>query len=296
MKQLCLNVRIEYKECLDKKEIIHLYFFMTNTWRLIDSDVGSAAYNMAADEAIAIFIKKGYMPATLRFYKWDSLSVSIGRFQKISDINTVYCNEKNIPIVRRPTGGRAILHGSDLTYSFSVQTNYEPFSKGLFENYKTISLTLCHAMSKLGLLAELTSQKRNNHFKVKSDFAKSPVCFDSASYAEITINNKKVIGSAQRRWENAFLQQGCIPISIQRNEITEIFRLKTGEQINKTLVGLKEFFPEISFDLVENAIISSFEEDYGIKLIRSSISYDEINLARELESGKYLLKQWNYCR
>jgi len=102
---------------------------MNDSWRFIDSGNCEASFNMAIDEAIAISVRKGDVPPTLRLYGWDVPSVSIGCFQKIRDINVEYCGEKNIPIVRRPTGGRAILHYQDITYSFSTKTDFGLFSK-----------------------------------------------------------------------------------------------------------------------------------------------------------------------
>jgi len=115
---------------------------MTNVWRFIDTGPCSAAYNMALDEAIAIVVRKDNAPPTLRLYGWDMLSVSIGCFQKISDVDIAYCIEKHIPVVRRPTGGRAILHSNEITYSFSVKTTHRLFSKGLLDSYKKISIAL----------------------------------------------------------------------------------------------------------------------------------------------------------
>ena len=100
------------------------------TWRLINSGTGSASYNMALDEAIAISVRKGGSPPTLRLYSWDMPSVTLGCFQKIRDIDIEYCRDASIPVVRRPTGGRAILHNKELTYSFSAKTDNDFFFKG----------------------------------------------------------------------------------------------------------------------------------------------------------------------
>ena len=112
---------------------------MTETWRFIDSGPCGAAYNMAFDEAIAVTVRNGRAHPTLRLYGWDLPSVTIGYFQKIGDIDTAYCFRNNIPVIRRPTGGRAILHGNEITYSFSAKTRTGLFSKSLLDSYKTIS-------------------------------------------------------------------------------------------------------------------------------------------------------------
>jgi lipoate-protein ligase A len=96
---------------------------MTDRWRFIDTGLCTASYNMALDEAIATAVKRGNSPPTLRLYGWDRPSVSVGYFQNVCDIDSDYCIKKGIPIVRRPTGGRAILHDGEITYSFSVKTD-----------------------------------------------------------------------------------------------------------------------------------------------------------------------------
>jgi lipoate-protein ligase A len=261
---------------------------MVDTWRFIDTGPCRASYNMALDEVIAMEVKKGNALPTLRLYAWDKPSVSIGYFQKVSDINIDYCMGKGIPIVRRPTGGRAILHDHEITYSFSVKTDSGVFSKGLLDSYKKISNAFGIALSKIGIASELKLQREPHRNR-------SPLCFQSTSYGEITVNSKKVIGSAQKRWPNGLLQQGCIPFIIDKDEIDKIFRLKSSER-GKKFTGLKNIFSDINIEKIKNAIRVSFEETFDIRLIPSSPTLDEISLAEELENQKYLSPQWNFQR
>jgi lipoate-protein ligase A len=261
---------------------------MVDTWRFIDTGPCRASYNMALDEVIAMEVKKGNALPTLRLYAWDKPSVSIGYFQKVSDINIDYCMGKGIPIVRRPTGGRAILHDHEITYSFSVKTDSGVFSKGLLDSYKKISNAFGIALSKIGIASELKLQREPHRNR-------SPLCFQSTSYGEITVNSKKVIGSAQKRWPNGLLQQGCIPFIIDKDEIDKVFRLKSSERGNK-FTGLKNIFSDINIERIKNAIRVSFEETFDTRLIPSSPTLDEISLAEELENQKYFSPQWNFQR
>src|SRR5512135_1825792 len=127
---------------------------MERPWRLIYSGPCGASYNMALDEAVATLLRKNGFPPTLRLYGWDRSSLSLGCFQKTSDVDIDYCKTNNIPIVRRPTGGRAILHGDELTYSFSARTDEGPFSKGLLDSYKKISAAFHLAFRKIGICTE----------------------------------------------------------------------------------------------------------------------------------------------
>ena len=263
---------------------------MADTWRFIDTGLCRASYNMALDEAIAITVKKGNSPPVLRLYGWDSPSVSIGYFQKVSDINIDYCLKKGIPIVRRPTGGRAILHDNEITYSFSAKTDAGIFSKGLFDSYKKISKAFGLAFSKMGIESELKLQREPLRDK-------SPLCFQSTSYGEITINSEKVIGSAQRRWPDGLLQQGSIPFVLDEDEIADVFRFKpsqTGKKLKFT--GLKNILPDLDIENLKIAIRVSFEETFDIMLIPSSPSHGEVSLAGQLEVRKYRSHQWNFQR
>ncbi|MFH0933180.1 MAG: biotin/lipoate A/B protein ligase family protein [Nitrospirota bacterium] len=261
---------------------------MTDTWRFIDTGPCRASYNMAMDEAIATVVKKGNSPPTLRLYEWDIPSVSIGYFQRMRDINIDHCRERGIPIVRRPTGGRAILHDHEITYSFSVKTEYGLFSKGLLDSYKKISKAFSCAFSKIGLASELKLQREPHRNR-------SPLCFQSTSYGEITINSKKVIGSAQKRWPDGLLQQGSIPFTIDEDEIAKVFRLKSSE-IGKKFTGLKKILSDLNIASFKNALRISFEETFDTMLIPSSPSHEEVSLAGELEVRKYRSPSWNFQR
>jgi lipoate-protein ligase A len=269
---------------------------MTDAWRFIDTGLCSAAYNMALDEAIATAVRRDYSPPTLRFYGWDVPSVTIGCFQKISDIDIEYCTERHFPIIRRLTGGRAILHNCELTYSFSVKTASGLFSKGLLDSYKKISAALCSAMSMMSLTPKLKLQKQARNPQIASYRTRSPLCFQSTSYGEITINNKKVVGSAQKRWINGLLQQGSIPFTIDTDEMVKAFKLEYAHDINETFTGLKVISHELNPDNLKNAIRTSFEEIFDTSLIPSPPSREEVSFAQELETQKYLSYQWTFKR
>lgn len=267
---------------------------MIDIWRVIDSGPCRSSYNMALDEAIAMAVKKGNSPPTLRIYEWDIPSVSIGYFQRMSDIDIEYCKERGIPIVRRPTGGRAILHSHEITYSFSIKTEDGVFSKGLLDSYKKISKALGLALSKIGLTPEL-KLVRETRYSSETFHQRNPLCFQSTSYGEITVNNRKVLGSAQKRWADGLLQQGSIPYIIDKGEIAKVFRLESPE-IGEKIIGLKEILLLLNLEELKNAIRVSFEETFCIKLISSPLSQEEVSLAGELEIKKYLSPLWNFQR
>jgi len=260
---------------------------METKWRLIDSGPCDAFYNMAFDEAIATEARKGSAPPTLRLYGWDRASVTLGSFQKASDINIEYCRLHDIPIVRRPTGGRAILHGDELTYSFSSKTDNGPFSHGLLDSYKRISMAFLSALRKIGVKAE--QKKESEKGRVLS---RSPLCFQSSSYGEILIENRKLVGSAQKRWKDGLLQQGSIPYTCDKEKIVPVFGRKVSHTEN-SLHGLKEIVPDFDDQNFRKALREAFEETFGISLLTSHPDPAEHQLAEELEQRKYLQESWN---
>ena len=241
---------------------------------------------MAVDEAVSRSVKKENAPPTLRLYGWASPSVTIGYFQKISEIDVDYCMLNDIPVVRRITGGRAILHADEMTYSFSVRTKGQ-FSRGLLDSYRRISAAFYGAFIRAGMSPELTLKSRTHCLSLKS-----PLCFQSASYGELTIQKMKVIGSAQKRWLSGLLQQGSIPFSLDRDKISRVFGLKDTE---RTMAGLAEIVAGLDAAQFRNAVRLSFEETFNIQWSLDALSKEELSLARALEE-KYLSRQWNFRR
>ncbi len=258
-------------------------------WRLIDSGPGDAFYNMSVDEAIAAEVRKGAAAPTLRLYGWDRPSLTLGCFQKISDINIDYCRAHDIPVVRRPTGGRAILHGDELTYSFSAKTDREPFSHGLLDSYRRISAAFSIAFKKIGVIAE--SKKEREKGRV---LGRSPLCFHSSSFGELLVENKKLVGSAQKRWNDGLLQQGSIPYSHHDAPLRGIFGAEKTASAKNCMKVLRDALPLLDEKEFRKAVVSSFEEAFGVRLLLSAPSQEESLLAQELRERKYLHAQWNF--
>ncbi len=256
-------------------------------WRLIDSGKMDAFYNMAIDEAIALTVMNKEAPPTLRFYGWKVSSVSLGYFQKISDIDIAFCLENNLPIVRRPTGGRAILHGDELTYSLS-STNSGSFSGDLRETYSIIGNAFFSAFRMLGLDVDMMQKRQKGNV-----LRRSPLCFNSTSLGEISIKGIKIIGSAQRRWKQCFLQQGTIPYSVDEQTMRKVFRIPPDHPLE--MKGLRAFMELNSIEL-KDVISRAFERIFGIRLVLSDLSEKEAILAETLLREKYLRSEWNLLR
>lgn len=236
---------------------------------------------MALDEAISLSVRKGSSPPTLRLYGWEELSVSIGLFQKITDIDLAYCTKKNLPVVRRPTGGRAILHGDELTYSFSSR-NEGFFSGGLLDTYRQLGSVLKCALAMLGMDISVKNERADGRA-----LTRSPLCFKSTSFGELSCKGKKLAGSAQKRWKDGFLQQGSLPFVISEEHARRIFNIPFSSDVKDGMIGLREAVPDIKPEKLKDAIRDSFERTFGISLLYSGLSPEEYHLARELEVQKY---------
>jgi lipoate-protein ligase A len=181
-------------------------------WSYIDSGPSTAARNMAIDEDLLAAAQAGETTPVLRFYTWAPPAVSLGRFQKIEEaVNTDACKRRGFDIVRRVTGGRAVLHNNELTYSIVARTDNPLFPPTVHETYKVIAAGLLAGLRNLGIDAEIVS-RGGRHAKLVNKNSKDPACFSSPSWYEIVVNGKKLIGSAQKRLSSAFLQHGSILI------------------------------------------------------------------------------------
>ncbi len=267
---------------------------MENKWRFIDSGKCGASLNMALDETLALSVKEEKSPPVLRIYSWNMPSVSIGCFQHSKDIDFLFCSQNGIPVVRRPTGGRALLHVDEITYSFSSRTYNGIFKTGLFESYKKISYAFKKAFEKVGIKVEMKSLKDKRDLSAWKG-KNSPLCFQSISYAELSMNNKKIIGSAQKRWVDCLLQQGAIPLSFDDILTQKIFKLNDSRN-NIDYIALKHLAPEINIEEFKEIIRESFEQTFNIEFIDSKPTQEELSLAIEIENKKYLSEKWTFKR
>ncbi len=264
---------------------------MRPIWRFIDDGPAEASYNMALDEAIARTVLRGEAPPTLRLYTWALPSVSMGCFQRVRDIDTSYCNANEIPLVRRPTGGRAILHDMELTYSFSAR-EAGPFSSGgVLGTYAALSRALSRALKALGIDVQVKSRRERGRV-----LARSALCFQSVSYGELSVDNRKVVGSAQKRWKEGFLQQGSIQLRVDTGKVAAVFRDVDGGGIGTLMTGLMDVKPALSVDELRLAIRAAFEETFEVRLASLEPSAGERDLALRLQEEKYRSPEWTFSR
>lgn len=238
---------------------------MTEQWRFIHDKDLTGDLNMAADQVLLNHCQAD-SPITLRFYSWKRPTLSLGRNQKLEQINVEWCKAHGIDLVKRSTGGQAVLHGEDLTYSIigSVKTNH--FSGGILQIYKAISAAFQKFFENIGLAPELHFNSRQQRLDKAS-----PVCFVFPSSYEITIQGKKLIGSAQRQTTKSFLQHGTIPLSDQAPLLSKIFKHVTEVQLRQSITDLNTegVMKRYNLDDLGKILRGAFESIFKIQLIPS---------------------------
>ncbi len=179
---------------------------------------------MTVDEELLARAQAGDDMPVLRFYTWDPPAVSLGRFQTAeTSVNADACKRLGFDVVRRITGGRAVLHRRELTYSIVSRIDNPLFPPDVLGTYKVIAAGLLAGLANLGIDAEMVS-RGGRHAALVNKTDKDPSCFASPSWYEIVVHGKKIVGSAQRRLSHAFLQHGSILIDYDPALEAEVIR------------------------------------------------------------------------
>jgi lipoate-protein ligase A len=250
---------------------------------------------MAIDEAILWSCQKGYVPPTLRFYGWKQPTLSIGYFQKVFEaFDVTACHEPTYPIVRRITGGRAVLHDQEVTYSIVLPKGDLLFSTSVLQAYRNLGMGLVAGCKILGIDAQMVLQPREKFPRSQ----RSPACFSSPSWYEILVGGKKLIGSAQKRLDTVLLQQGSILMSYNPKLLTPILRSQSELSVaalSDRVTSIKDLLTdEISSQEVISAMVRGFEQGCGITVQEASLTALEWEIAHHFYETKYSQYVWNY--
>ncbi|MGD2200525.1 MAG: biotin/lipoate A/B protein ligase family protein [Candidatus Bathyarchaeota archaeon] len=255
------------------------------TWRLLDTGISDGATNMAIDEAIMKAVAEGRSPPTLRFYGWSPPCVSIGYAQSLQDeIDLDLCREKGYSWVRRPTGGRAILHIDELTYSVVAPRGEVRVAGDIITSYRKLSTGLVEG------LRSLTSKVfQADRIFPDGEIEKSAACFDVPSHYEVTALGRKLVGSAQVRRRGVVLQHGALPLKGDVSRLVEVLALSEPERealrvkLLQRAIALDEAVGrEITYDEATKAISLGFSQALNLKLEPASLSPHERELANQL--------------
>ncbi len=267
--------------------------YLPARWRLLRMGTQDGATNMAIDEAILRAVAAGLVPPTLRLYAWQPPCLSLGQSQLSNEVDWAACAARGYDVVRRPTGGRAILHTDELTYSVTAPESEPRVAGGILSSYRQLSEGLLEGLHLLGVpgveahhpeAAASSSLKQNN-----------PVCFEVPSSYEITAGNKKLVGSAQVRREGVVLQHGALPLVGDIARICDVLaghpqpeRVRARATTIESVLGYA-----VSFEEAARAIVQGFTSALHVELVPGDLVSQERAWADELRQERYATDEWN---
>ncbi|MBN1502729.1 lipoate--protein ligase family protein [Candidatus Woesearchaeota archaeon] len=248
--------------------------------RLLKTGSNTAFMNMAIDESVLAHVSKGLSIPTLRFYGWKPAAVSIGYFQSMEDeVDVELCKEKGIDCTRRVTGGGAVFHDKEVTYSLIIPEN-SFVSNDILESYKQICGGIISGLQLFGIKSE---------FKPLND---------------IIAYGKKISGNAQTRRLGCILQHGTIIQSVDVKRMFSILKVPDEKIKDKLIKSVEErvtsvnniLGKEVSFEKIGECLIKGFSSALNLELVEGKLSSSEIGLAERLVKEKYETKEWNFKR
>jgi lipoate-protein ligase A len=279
--------------------------YTKKTWRLIKTPPAHGPWNMAVDEAVLEAVGKGTVPPTLRLYAWEPPCLSLGYAQSVADVSLEELTSQGWEIVRRPTGGRAILHTDELTYSVIGSHDDPHLAGGILESYSNLSQALLSALHMLGIPAEAQESSADpdaSRIERGVEKNKNPVCFEIPSNYEITANGKKLIGSAQARRKEGVLQHGSLPLCGDLTRVVQVLKFpddRTQEDAahrlaNRAITAEGALGYMISWETAADSFAIAFRDTLNLDLQLSDLTTGERERAEQLVQEKYTNPEWNY--
>lgn len=235
-------------------------------WKFLDSGVNSGKFNMDFDVFLAENFWQGN--AILRLYRWNPYCISLGANQSLEDIDLAKTRYHQVDVVKRPTGGRAILHSQELTYS--VIYPIEPKSSVKII-YNEINLALRKGLINFdSRLNAIDLEHSQPDFKEFYKFGISAICFAVSAKSELNYNSKKLVGSAQRKLGNVILQHGSILCGTYHKRIVDYLNVpdeKRNDMLNEisyATIDLKSALNiEVDYAKLGASILNGFKEHFN---------------------------------
>lgn len=262
-------------------------------WRLVDTKPMSGSKNMAFDEALLKTAPPGSV--TLRTYSWNPPCLSLGCFQKHSEVNLEKTKELGFDVVRRPTGGRAVLHDKELTYSVVAKPPDPILEQKVLDSYYYLCQGIVMGLNYLGVDASLK--------KSEDKELSTPSCFAAPTFNDIEAGGKKLVGSAQMRSSDGMLQHGSILIDVN---LLELFSVITNDEHSaRKLANLStakitsinsQLENKVSLEEVKASIIKGFSDSLGVSFKPYEPNFEFYDIMDIIEKEKYLSKEWNENR
>jgi len=262
-------------------------------WRLIVNGEADGASNMAIDEAILGAVSEGLAPPTLRLYAWSPPCISLGRNQPLSQVDLESCSAAGVDVVRRPTGGRAILHTDELTYSVALSVVDPRAAAGVTEGYRRLSEGLLAGLRRLGVGAGPAESGG------PGEGASGPACFEVPSHHEITAGGRKLVGSAQWRAKGGVLQHGSLPLEGEIGRIVDYLAVpEEGRETLRRAVRARGCTLEqvlarrVPFAEAACALVEGFAGALNLSLVEGALTAPEHARATGLRETRYASPEW----
>lgn len=250
------------------------------------------AWHMAVDELLLQCALKGDSPPALRFYTWSSPTLSIGYAQRFRETPLLHaCQERALPFVRRPTGGRGVLHHHELTYSIALPPSHDLARSSVLSCYRGISLAIIDGLRSLGIGAEIFPARGRN--------GNGGYCFSSPSIFEIGFQGRKLVGSAQCRHGGAVLQHGSILLDLDLPLHQDLFcqDASSGSSPLHEVTTMKEALGGIPPPTqIVQQIQKGIEQNFSVSFQSKPLTGEEEEKARGLSMGKYADPSWTFRR
>jgi lipoate-protein ligase A len=266
---------------------------MAMEWRLLHDDPADGAWNMAVDEAVARAVGDGVAPATLRFYAWSAPTVSLGYLQKTpGGVDMEACRRHGIGLVRRITGGRAVLHADELTYSVALPLVESSRSLPVPQLFARICGGLIAGLKRLGVEATVGETVRS-----AEGGPEGGACFLLRGMPAILVGGRKLVGSAQRRWDRVLLQHGSLLLDFDPRLHQAIFpawpRADPGAGVTSLAALLGAPPPREDLD---SALCAGWTEAMGAPCVPGDLLAVERRTAEALTRARYGSGAWTFRR
>lgn len=257
-------------------------------WRFLNTGSQNGFHNMAIDEVLATQSVPQDKRSVFRLYQWAPYAISLGYNQNPGDMDLDKCKRDNIDVVRRPTGGRAVLHAEEITYSVTVPKDSDFFSPDILTTYNRISEGILCGLNLFGVKADLVERLPGD--ETSSSYKNKIPCFSGAAKYEIVYQNKKLVGSAQRRYEHTILQHGSILVGTFHLRIADYVAAMNDSQIKKFKQALDGKTISISQILATNihydkliwSLKKGFQECCQIDFLEGQLTPRELTEVRKL--------------
>lgn len=239
----------------------------------------------------------------LRFYGWDRPTLSFGYLQRVKrTVDRRFCDRHGIGVVRRPTGGRAVLHHQEVTYSVVTSTDGFPGGSSITESYRVISEGLCRGLHKAGIAAEVSRPalpERPAPGEAEEGPRSSSPCFSSISRYELTFGGRKLLGSSQRRSGDRFLQHGSLPVvphwDLLLGATGQTGAADSGDRMYTSL-GEAVGMDEEGIGTLVPFLAEGMALRLGVELVKQPLSGAESEGVVRLERERFGAAHWNFGR